>query len=147
MQKNRKTLPKLTQTRLSTSDATTRNKKPLLPKKTEKLSKNALSNNKFNISKSTPSKSVQSSQRKVLPLRKPAKEYKVADFAEKSESVSTPSTSNTEKEIAEAVYLLRKEISEWRTQETSRSRENGKFYNLIQICSIKPIFFDEIALL
>ncbi|XP_033209591.1 serine-rich adhesin for platelets-like [Belonocnema kinseyi] len=126
MQKNRKILPKSTQTRLASNEATTRNKKPLLlhSKKTEKPNKNALSYNKFNPSKSVPSKGVQSAQRKMPSLQKPAKEYKVADFAEKSESVSTPSTTNTEREIAEAVFLLRKEISEWRAQESLRSRDD-----------------------
>lgn len=133
MQKNRKILPKSTQARLASNEATARNKKSLLllSKKIENPNKNALSNNKFNPSKSGPSKGVQIAQRKMPSLQKPAKEYKVADFAEKSESVSTPSTANTEREIAEAVFLLRKEISEWRAQESSRSRDDGNFNNLI----------------
>ena len=129
MQKNRKIIPRSTQTRLSSNEGAVPYKNTLLAKNSENSLKNALGNNKFNTF--GLSKSIQYSHRKMPLLQKQEKQKKVLNSVERSDSVSVSSANNTEREIAEAVYLLRKEISEWKAQETLRSRTESNFNSII----------------
>ncbi|XP_043461742.1 titin homolog [Leptopilina heterotoma] len=121
MEKNRKTLKHSTQSQsISSNDLTARNKKYALWKNS-KISLNREIRSK-NVNISEQSTSPQNSQQNESNLQVQSKFNKSTDRGEKSDSVSIVSTNNTEREIAETLYLLKKEISEWKARDSSRSR-------------------------
>lgn len=138
MQKNRKLLLNSTQPRLiSSNDSTARNKKNFLSKNSEKSLKYGISSQK--VKASEQSTGVENSQQKKSILQMQHKSNKATDSAEKSDSPSIVSTNNTEREIAETLYLLKQEISEWKAHESSRSRVEGK--NVINYYTLLLIYF------
>lgn len=122
MEKSRKPLKHSTQCQsISSNDLTARNKKYALWKNS-KISLNREMRRK-NVNISEQSTSPQTSQQNDSNLQMQSKLNKSStDRVEKSDTVSMISTNNTEREIAETLYLLKKEISEWKARDSSTSR-------------------------
>ncbi|XP_051156316.1 uncharacterized protein LOC127278579 [Leptopilina boulardi] len=104
---------------ISSNDLTARNKKYMLWKNREKPAKYDMSSQRVNTSEQ--STSVQNSRENKSVLQVQSKLNKPVDRTEKNDSASISSTNNTEREIAETLHLLRKEISHWKAHESSKS--------------------------